>query len=296
MYLHTPPRPTNKTSFRRFETKLPEKSVHKTPTAFSFSFSAPHFTNNHRTLIPHPQVQNVPSLPDRVAAVLAPHLQASPVNSTLLRPRRWLLTAAAAAVNASSSAGLKNASSFSSSSAAAVSNGAGDDVNSSIDAGSGVNVNSKTPLTKEGLLAALREVGVGVKVPPLSKRKGAKGGGSGGRRKKEPLGGLLTAIEVSCAQHLPPTKIECDPLQKPMNVSAFRNSCSDHTLVLSGCIAVGQLEVHDTSLFTEACLLEKMNYSTCVCRALFILNILTLSCFRPRRHEATPGRLQPVAN
>lgn len=107
-----------------------------------------------------------------------------------------MLTAAAAAVDASLSAGLKNASS--SSTATVVRNRVDGGVGISDDAGKGVNVNCNTPLSKGGLLAALREVGVGVKAPLPSKRKGAKGGG-GGRRKKEPLAGLLAAIEVSCA-------------------------------------------------------------------------------------------------
>lgn len=54
-------------------------------------------------------------------------------------------------------------------------------------------MNPKTPLTKEGLLAALRAVGVGVKAPP-ARQKGAKAVGHA--RKKEPLAGLLAAIEV----------------------------------------------------------------------------------------------------
>lgn len=55
-------------------------------------------------------------------------------------------------------------------------------------------MNGRTPLRKEGLLAALRAVGVGVKAP-TAKRKGGKVGANS--RKKDPLAaGLLTAIEV----------------------------------------------------------------------------------------------------
>lgn len=56
-------------------------------------------------------------------------------------------------------------------------------------------VNANTCLAKEGLLEALREVGMAAKAPP-TKRKGAKGV-AGSRRKKDPLAaGLLAAIEV----------------------------------------------------------------------------------------------------
>lgn len=125
----------------------------------------------------------MPPLPDRVAAVLAPHLRLSPP------PPPPLLTAAAAAVNASVSSVRK-------------SNGVeqakhniagehGDDANSH---GIQAAVNGSTPLRKEGLLTALRAVGMGKKAP-TAKRKGAKGGANS--RKKDPLAaGLLAAIEV----------------------------------------------------------------------------------------------------
>lgn len=156
-----------------------------------------------------------------MAKILAPHLQASLVNSTLSR-RRLRLTAAAAAVDAASSGKLKDARSSSSSTAtgvaaAAVRNRTDGGADGNNDTGEGVNVNCNTPLSKEGLSAALRELGIGVKAPPPSKRKGAKGGSGGGgvgRRKKEPLAGLLKAIEVSCALGLPPSETEGVQLQK----------------------------------------------------------------------------------
>lgn len=127
----------------------------------------------------------MPPLPDRVAAALAPHLEASP-------PPPPLLTAAAAAVNASQTyvrringiEGVK-------SSAAGIAGDRGEKTNN---LGVQTAVNGSTPLRKEELLAALRAVGVGVKVP-IVKRKGGKGGANS--RKKEPLAaGLLAAIEV----------------------------------------------------------------------------------------------------
>lgn len=62
-----------------------------------------------------------------------------------------------------------------------------------VDVKTGLNAN--TSLAKEGLLEALREVGMGAKALP-PKRKGAKGV-AGSRRKKDPLAaGLLAASEV----------------------------------------------------------------------------------------------------
>lgn len=136
---------------------------------------------------PNPiQVKDVPPLPDRVAAVLAPHLPVSP-------PPSPLLTAAAAAVNASvSSVGRGNGAQVESS----VSGDGGENAKQS---GVQTAVNGATPLRKEGLLAALRAVGVGVKAPTV-KRKGAKGGANS--RKKDPLAaGLLAAIQVCEARH-----------------------------------------------------------------------------------------------
>lgn len=129
----------------------------------------------------------MPPLPDRVAAVLAPHLRAS-------SPPPPLLTAAAAAVNASASAvGRSNG----------VERGkpsvAGDRDKDANNLGVKTAVNGITPLRKEELLAALGAVGVGVKAP-IARRKGAKGAAK--KRKKDPLAaGLLAAIEVCEARH-----------------------------------------------------------------------------------------------
>lgn len=117
-----------------------------------------------------------------MAAVLAPHLRAPP-------PPPPLLTAAAAAINASvSSVRRKNGVEGVKSSTA------GDRGENANELGMQAAVNGSTPLCKEGLLAALRAVGVGVKAPAV-KQKGVKRGTN--TRKKDPLAaGLLAAIEV----------------------------------------------------------------------------------------------------
>lgn len=129
------------------------------------------------------QVSDVPPLPDRVAAVLAPHLRASPP------PPPPLLTAAAAAVNASQTS-VRRSNGVKCSTVGV----AGDRGENANQVGVQTTVNGSTPLRKEEILAALRAVGVGVKAP-TGKRKGGKGGANS--RKKDPLAaGLLAAIEV----------------------------------------------------------------------------------------------------
>eukprot|EP00752_Nemacystus_decipiens_P004480 g4092.t1 len=119
------------------------------------------------------EVSDVPPLPDRVAAALAPHLQASP-------PPPPVLTAAAAAVNASQNSVRR-------------SNWIADDRGENSTLGVHTAVNGSTPLRKEELLAALRAVGVGVKAHNV-KRKGGKGGANS--RKKDPLAaGLVAAVQ-----------------------------------------------------------------------------------------------------
>lgn len=135
------------------------------------------------------QIRSAPSLPDRVAATLAPHLQSySSASGTARATRRPLLTPAAAAVSSAPAASVDRDAAFIA--PRRDEDGSGHD---HTPAGAGVRVNSNTPLTKEVLLAALRAVGVGVKALP-ARKKGAKVVGHA--RKKEPLAGFLAAIEV----------------------------------------------------------------------------------------------------
>lgn len=128
------------------------------------------------------QVRSIPSLPDRFATTLAPHLQASLAGSETAVLRTPLLTPAAAAVSASPATKSAGASSD-----ARRTGGA--------DGGVTVSVNCLTTVSKEGLLEAMRAVGVvgGIKAAPAKKSRGAPRGG----HKETQLGkGLLAAIEV----------------------------------------------------------------------------------------------------
>ncbi|CAN0299321.1 unnamed protein product, partial [Ectocarpus sp. 12 AP-2014] len=124
------------------------------------------------------EIRSAPSLPDRVAAALAPHLKSSSsASGTARATRRPLLTPAAAAVSSAPAASVDR--DAASTAPRRTEDGSGHD---DTPAGAGVRVNSNTPLTKEELLAALRAVGVGVKAPP-ARKKGEKVVGHA--RKKE---------------------------------------------------------------------------------------------------------------
>lgn len=133
----------------------------------------------------------MPSLPDRLAAILAPHLEASLARSTPAVSRPPLLTPAAAAVSVSPAICSAGASSD-------VPRPVTDD-SDNVAGRSTVEVNGRTPVSREGLLAALRAVAAvgGIKASSAKKSRGASRGGG---HKETPLGkGLLAAIEVRCS-------------------------------------------------------------------------------------------------
>ncbi len=135
----------------------------------------------------------MPPLADRLAAALAPHLQASAslAGSKASPPPK--LTAAAAAVNTSSYSIMRRKVDKGIIETSVAGDKGSSEIVDEVDVKTGLNAN--TSLAKEGLLEALREVGMGAKALP-PKRKGAKGV-AGSRRKKDPLAaGLLAASEV----------------------------------------------------------------------------------------------------